>query len=522
MSLVDSAPVFAARCRAVGLTAEAVTKLAEKGWNTYATFAFCVPSLPGSSEAAETLFVTRVIEPVLGDPDHADGPKLRRLAFESFTMNAADLKRRVESNEGDAPKKLPALEIAHRLDAIRDKQKPVAAPPKQVVKPQKRRGASKGKSGSKGSQRAVAWGAGETEQIAEGSLPETAGDSPSFHQPEKPASKGRRAHGKVQFMTSQEAEYPSLLCKHTVDCILQELRRRGRNFQASRLEQCSLVQVLRKRGVMKGAKRFLQDALQLTHPFDNPLIVSEQNRCTISSVSPADAAEWRLGQLRKYLRLAVELSSDEARLHEGLRPDLVPVLQGKRLLLFKAMMEDAGVADPYLFQHMVDGFPLVGHMEPSGQFPKRWKPARLTLESLKKTSHWARKAALSSCAKGAADQQIADAVWSETQDQLQRGWLKGPFTEADLDARNSGVWIPSRRFGVKQGVDKIRCVDDFSEFLLNEATATSEKLVLEGLDDIVALARFWLSVSESKGLVAVENKPDRISSIRRACEECQK
>ena len=49
---------------------------------------------------------------------------------------------------------------------------------------------------------------------------------------------------------------------------------------------------------------------------------------------------------------------------------------------------------------------------------------------------------------------------NETQDQLQGGWLKGPFTEADLDART---------------------------------TATSKKLVLEGLDDIVALARFWLS-----------------------------
>ena len=96
-------------------------------------------------------------------------------------------------------------------------------------------------------------------------------------------------------------------------------------------------------GVLRSPERFLQDALQLTHPFDNPLIV--------------------LGQLRKYLRLAVELSSDEARLHEGLRPDLEPVLQGKRLLLFKAMMEDAGVADPLLFQHMVDGFPLVGHLE---------------------------------------------------------------------------------------------------------------------------------------------------------------
>ncbi|CAJ1438941.1 unnamed protein product [Effrenium voratum] len=339
--------------------------------------------------------------------------------------------------------------------------------------------------------------------------------------------------GKVQFMTSQEAEYPSLLCKHTVDCILQELRRRGRNFQACPtlhdsaialanfkqprgLQAPTLlsefqytVQVLVSAGEKPPAVMtspsgpWSQDALQLTHPFDNPLIVSEQNRCTInwiSSVSPADAAEWRLGQLRKYLRLAVELSSDEARLHEGLHPDLEPVLQGKRLLLFKAMMEDAGVADPFLFQHMVDGFLLVGHLEPSGQFPKRWKPARLTLESLKKTSHWARKAALSSCAKGAADQQIADAVWSETQDQLQRGWLKGPFTEADLDVRNSGVWIPSRRFGVKQGVDKIRCVDDFSEFLLNEATATSEKLVLEGLDDIVALARFWLSECQKGGL----------------------
>ena len=119
MSLVDSRPVFAARCAAIGLSQQVVQDLVDKGWDTYATFAFCVPTLPGASEASEQSFVDNVITPILGDAAHVDAPKLRRLAFESYTMNAADLKRRVESSEGDAPKKLPALEIAHRLDEVR-------------------------------------------------------------------------------------------------------------------------------------------------------------------------------------------------------------------------------------------------------------------------------------------------------------------------------------------------------------------------------------------------------------------
>ena len=49
--------------------------------------------------------------------------------------------------------------------------------------------------------------------------------------------------------------------------------------------------------------------------------------------------------------------------------------------------------------------------------------------------------------------------------------------------------IPSRRFGVKQN-DKVRAVDDFSQFLINSAVTCHEKLDLEGIDAICATARF--------------------------------
>ena len=48
-------------------------------------------------------------------------------------------------------------------------------------------------------------------------------------------------------------------------------------------------------------------------------------------------------------------------------------------------------------------------------------------------------------------------------------------TEAQLDAKYNKYWIQSRRFGVRQG-QKIRAVDDFSDFLVNATVSSTEKL----------------------------------------------
>eukprot|EP00969_Alexandrium_andersonii_P062475 2752029-Alexandrium_andersonii.AAC.1 len=52
-------------------------------------------------------------------------------------------------------------------------------------------------------------------------------------------------------------------------------------------------------------------------------------------------------------------------------------------------------------------------------------------------------------------------------------------------------WVPARRFGVRQG-GKVRVVDDCSEFLVNAAVETTEKIDLGGVDELLCLAKAWL------------------------------
>jgi hypothetical protein len=94
------------------LTDAAITALTDKGWGTLGTFAFCASNSPAT--VTDTVFAEKVVQPILGDRDHVDAPKLRRLHFEAYTTVSAELKRRVESSEQDAPRKLPPQEISER------------------------------------------------------------------------------------------------------------------------------------------------------------------------------------------------------------------------------------------------------------------------------------------------------------------------------------------------------------------------------------------------------------------------
>ena len=99
----------------------------------------------------------------------------------------------------------------------------------------------------------------------------------------------------------------------------------------------------------------------------------------------------------------------------------------------------------------------------------------------------------SSCKRVSSDPEIARAVFQETQQQLSDGWVKGPFTMQQMDERFGGCWIPSKRFGVRQG-GKVRAVDDFSEFLVNASVTSTEKLALYGIDEVINTARFFMGI----------------------------
>ena len=123
MSVVDSEAVFAARCAKVGLSERAVTALRDKGWGTYANFAFSAAVVPG--QGGDSIFVRDVITAILGSADHASAAALRRLHFESYTLTAAEIKRQTEATESDVPRKLPPAEIASRIDTLQAKVLPL-------------------------------------------------------------------------------------------------------------------------------------------------------------------------------------------------------------------------------------------------------------------------------------------------------------------------------------------------------------------------------------------------------------
>ena len=64
---------------------------------------------------------------------------------------------------------------------------------------------------------------------------------------------------------------------------------------------------------------------------------------------------------------------------------------------------------------------------------------------------------------------------------------------------------PSRRFGVVQG-GKVRPIDDFSEFWVNETVSLTDKLDLGGVDELAALAREWSRAVGTDGTVTVRSK----------------
>eukprot|EP00435_Cladocopium_sp_Y103_P006831 s259_g2.t1 len=120
--MVDSVAVFEGRARTIGLSEALVNAMGLRGWTTHATFAFSVATQPGVDEQA---FVDGVVMPLLGAAEHIDAPKLRRLFFESHTLTSADLRRKVDANEMEAPRKLPAPEIAQRLELLQTRISPL-------------------------------------------------------------------------------------------------------------------------------------------------------------------------------------------------------------------------------------------------------------------------------------------------------------------------------------------------------------------------------------------------------------
>ncbi|CAE7914690.1 unnamed protein product, partial [Symbiodinium necroappetens] len=241
--------------------------------------------------------------------------------------------------------------------------------------------------------------------------------------------------------------------------------------------------------------------MKAKHPFDNPSALDDSNMQAMANILTTGVKgtiKHRAKVLEHYERRALELEEAEKKLKASMAPEVRRVMENKRILLFKEVLQDAGIKDENLVNDLVGGFRITGELQPSGLFQRRLKPAALSHDDLKTTAKWAKHTVASSCRAAAKDPEVATAVWDEALEQVNKGWLRGPYSWSEIDAKYKGTWIGSKRFGILQG-DKIRAIDDLSEFLVNSSVTETEKISLEGIDQIVATARFFSGAVSGDG-----------------------
>ena len=254
-------------------------------------------------------------------------------------------------------------------------------------------------------------------------------------------------------------------------------------------------------------EEFLAAAKTKLHPIDctNSLQPSFYlNLFNVLVRGPEWAESFRLGQLVKAKQWEKELRSEETILHSSLCSDAQEILKEKKILLFQRLCRESGVNDPRLIQRICSGFQITGKLDEAG-FPPRPREASTDRASILKSSKWARAALLGSL-RSSGDQEIDREVWDTSILETTCGQAHGPFSADELDKRHGNCWLACRRFGVKQG-GKIRCCDDFSEFLVNASVTSPEKLVLGDTDEIFGMARAMLGAVSDNREVRVPSGP---------------
>ena len=238
-------------------------------------------------------------------------------------------------------------------------------------------------------------------------------------------------------------------------------------------------------GIPFSPEEFMEEAVARGHPklfarlVPEVLQVAIRNNFQPASVQslPAARAKW----FSKWTARAKQLTASDVALKSALPPHAAHILEPKRLLLFKEILEEIGYPDVGVFDELVHGTELVGEVKPFGIFEKAFRPAEMTTEQLMSSSQSNRVLNFYRCSSS-GDTEIDEVVYSKTLEEVELWWARGPIALNDLphDA------VVSRRFGLKQSA-KIRLIDDLSSSKVNQTVQTAESPKPHSVDFIAAM-----------------------------------
>ena len=260
--------------------------------------------------------------------------------------------------------------------------------------------------------------------------------------------------------------------------------------------------------------QFVEQAAKHGHPAKLDAMLPSALRQAIvrfQQSTPGQRCTARAKKLSFWCSRARELVQPEREFKEAMPPSVKKVLAGKRILLWKEMLESVDYPDMGVVNEFAAGSMLTGETETTGLWPAKFVPAQMTESDLFELSARDRPA-LSSKSLAGMDDEVALTVWEQTLQEVDDGVLEGPMPLHTVPDH-----LPlSRRFGVKQG-SKIRNIDDFSQSGVNGCAQTTESPKPHNLDVVSSLC---LALMNSKVASSSPEWKCRSFDLKGAYRQC--
>ena len=240
-------------------------------------------------------------------------------------------------------------------------------------------------------------------------------------------------------------------------------------------------------GIYHSYEEHMQSACQLAHPTESTKGVPDDLKRAahwVLTEGISQVASKRMELFKQCLEKARQLENEERELKRFLHPSVASVVKDKRICLFKWLLEDIGFEDMSVVDILTQGVELTGWEPESAIFATRWAPPTLTNELLDESAVW-RRETLRHKVFSEDEKLAADVLWNETLDEVDRGFLQGPY---DSEAQVSELlgtydWSMTPRFVLFQGEElKPRIIDNFKASAVNAAFGSSSYLDLHDTD----------------------------------------
>lgn len=207
-------------------------------------------------------------------------------------------------------------------------------------------------------------------------------------------------------------------------------------------------------GIYRTCEQHLEAAFNIEHPVESATRLPEELLEASSSIlacSFSDTVMRRVKQLKASVDLAATLTQQENRTRESMDKMVNHVTRNKKIELFRSMLQQTDFPDMSVVDVLQYGVKLTGWEPSSPLYSKRINPP-MSEEMLDAQAVWRRRA-MTGKPMSEEESLLAPQLWAETMDEVERGFLHGPFSESQVDSMLMCTdWSASKRFLLLQGL----------------------------------------------------------------------